>query len=144
MTRDSKSHLCPPIEAEIEALNALASRSEPPAGPISAAGPSGEPLILDTLTTDHALIEAEIEALNVLSSCSELPEGFIGSIGPSGETPILHSLTSSKAWCNVLPISQEQHWPKAQGLWLQSIQNPPPPKSIIDVVEVWWPKKLEI
>lgn len=56
MTRDSNSHLCladdahhSPIETEIEASNELASQSRLPAGPICAAGPSGEPLTLDTL-----------------------------------------------------------------------------------------------
>ena len=62
MTRDSKSLLYVPgdadhvsiepeieIEIELKASNALSCRSEPPADAISAAGPSGAPLILDTL-----------------------------------------------------------------------------------------------
>ena len=56
MTRDSKSYLCRAddahhfsIETEIEASNELSSHSQPPADPICATGPSGEPLTLDTL-----------------------------------------------------------------------------------------------
>ncbi len=66
MTRDSKSHLYlagdadySPIESEIEASNALSSQSRPPAGPICAAGPSGDPLTLDSLppfNTGHYVI----------------------------------------------------------------------------------------
>ena len=56
MTRGSKSYLYPAddahhfsIETEIAASNELSSRSQPPADPIRATGPSGEQLTLDTL-----------------------------------------------------------------------------------------------